>query len=389
MRITLPRFVIAKPIKGHLAYYWNPPTYWRKQAEAGGRPWPFASQPLGFDFSQRDLDAAAVPHNGLFDEWRQGVRADGERRYALPGTVEWLFETYLESETFKRRVGERSRDDYRLIFGKVAAVPTKDGRTFGKLLVASVSPAAAGKIYDKMVEGGTFRQGEKAVMYCKTAWRLMQPHHPGHFRTDVPNPWTGVQLISYTPATKAAVDRAAVYAFASKAIEMVLPEFAAAAVICFEWLQRPENVVAGYIRWSDYRPGESIQITHHKTGEAVRHPLRDKDGSLFYGEAEAVLAQLPKRGISMVLRSDGTAYLATRSAQIVRTIADAAELPKTFTLDACRHGGMTELEEAELTDGQGRALSAHRSKAYEGYAKRTATRVLGATQKRIAHRKTT
>jgi hypothetical protein len=29
---------------------------------------------------------------------------------------------------------------------------------------------------------------------------------------------------------------------------------------------------------------------------------------------------------------------------------------------------MTEQEEAELTDGQGRALSAHRSKAYERYA---------------------
>jgi hypothetical protein len=35
---------------------------------------------------------------------------------------------------------------------------------------------------------------------------------------------------------------------------------------------------------------------------------------------------------------------------------------------------MTELEEAELTDGQGRALSAHKSRAYEGYAKRTMER---------------
>jgi hypothetical protein len=41
---------------------------------------------------------------------------------------------------------------------------------------------------------------------------------------------------------------------------------------------------------------------------------------------------------------------------------------------------MTELEEAELTDGQDRALSAHKSRAYEGYTKRTATR------KRHAHR---
>jgi hypothetical protein len=47
---------------------------------------------------------------------------------------------------------------------------------------------------------------------------------------------------------------------------------------------------------------------------------------------------------------------------------------------------MTELEEAELTDGQGRALSAHKSRAYEGYAKRTMQRALAATRKRYAHR---
>ena len=47
---------------------------------------------------------------------------------------------------------------------------------------------------------------------------------------------------------------------------------------------------------------------------------------------------------------------------------------------------MTELEEAELTDGQGRALSGHRTqRAYEGYAKRTLERALPATRKRYAH----
>jgi hypothetical protein len=47
---------------------------------------------------------------------------------------------------------------------------------------------------------------------------------------------------------------------------------------------------------------------------------------------------------------------------------------------------MTELEEAELTDGQRRALSAHRSDAYNRYAKRTEARALAATRKRYAHR---
>ena len=48
---------------------------------------------------------------------------------------------------------------------------------------------------------------------------------------------------------------------------------------------------------------------------------------------------------------------------------------------------MTELEAAELTDGQGRALSGHRTqRAYAGYAKRTLERALPATRKRYAHR---
>ncbi|MGB9394638.1 MAG: hypothetical protein WCB32_07615, partial [Pseudolabrys sp.] len=73
--------------------------------------------------------------------------------------------------------------------------------------------------------------------------------------------------------------------------------------------------------------------------------------------------------------------------KIVHTMRDKIGLPSTFTLDACRHGGMTELEEAALTDGQGRALSAHKSQqGYEGYAKRTIERALSATRKRHAHR---
>ena len=63
------------------------------------------------------------------------------------------------------------------------------------------------------------------------------------------------------------------------------------------------------------------------------------------------------------------------------------EVPSYFTLDACRHGGMTELEEAALTEGQGRALSGHKTaQAYRGYAKDTFDRALSATRKRHAHR---
>jgi hypothetical protein len=47
------------------------------------------------------------------------------------------------------------------------------------------------------------------------------------------------------------------------------------AVICFEWLQRPENVLAGYVTWSSYRSKEhpdAIKILHHKTAAVGLHP---------------------------------------------------------------------------------------------------------------------
>jgi hypothetical protein len=126
----------------------------------------------------------------------------------------------------------------------------------------------------------------------------------------------------------------------------------------------------------------------------VLHPLEEwtTSGAVkFYEEAEQVLSHLPRRGVSMILREieDGKAKpLAFSTMQhIAQKMRKKLELPSTFTLDACRHGGMTELEEAELTDGQGRALSAHKTQqSYEGYAKRNMTRALSATRKCHAHR---
>jgi hypothetical protein len=74
-------------------------------------------------------------------------------------------------------------------------------------------------------------------------------------------------------------------------------------VICFEWLQRPENVLAGYVTWSGYRNKEhpkAIKILHHKTGAVVWHPLEETtyDRTVsFYEEAQTVLAKTPRLGV--------------------------------------------------------------------------------------------
>ncbi len=399
VEIEIPRYVIGKRrADGSLAWYWNPATYWRKLG------CPIPGEPLGND--RVSAFERAVTLNGLLDEWAT-VRRGGtlpERRTPI-GTVAWLFRTYRTSLAYSTKVSARSRPDYERMMQEVEDCPTKDGRTVGALRIDSITPKAADKIYRKIVdrdrqridvgtEGvGRLRQGEKAVTIAKRAWGVVRRLHPEFFARDLWNPWEGVELIRRQRRIKPMVTRDEVYRFARGAVTLGRPEVAVAAIVCFEWLQRPENVLAGYVQWTNYRPTSNpmqIRIEHHKTGAVVWHWLEDPEtGERWYEDAEAILAATPRRGVSMVLKvkADGTAapYTPNQMGNLVRTLRSKIEgIPTHFTLDACRHGGMTELEEAGLTEGQGMALSGHRSRrAYQGYAKATEKRALKATRARF------
>jgi hypothetical protein len=400
MRKILPRFVISKTLSsGMTAFYFNITKYYRKLGCA------IPNEPLGTDYiiacGESGDGGRAAGLNGLFDEWdatRRGEPIDTGRLVRF-GNVDWLFREYKSSKAYLEKVSLRSRPDYERTMLIVSDTLTKKGDRIGGRSIRSITPRAADKLYDKFIQGKrgpSLRQGEKAVALCAKAWDVVRRLYPGEFDKQVPNPWNGVTIQTRTKKKKPAADRDQVYAFAWGCIERGYPEPAAAAVICFEWLQRPENVLAGYVRWTDYRSKEwpnAIHIEHHKTGEQVWHPLEetvDNIRTTFYADAEAVLAKLPRRGIPMILRQmkndAAKPYSFSGMQKIVHKMRDQIGLPSTFTLDACRHGGMTELEEAALTDGQGRALSAHKSQqSYEGYAKRSMKRALAATRKRHAH----
>jgi hypothetical protein len=403
----LPRFVIAKPLAGgRMGFYFTVPTYYRKQGCT------ISNEPLGSDYviacGDNGDGGRAAALNGLFDEWRARLAGEPIESIARYGTVDWLFREYKSSKAYLEKVSERSRPDYERTMLLIADSLTKNGDRIGSRLIRSITPRGADKIYEKIIvgaKGKRLRQGEKAVALCRKAWRVVRRLYPDEFDSKTPNPWEGVTRERRVKKKKPAVTREQVYAFAQGCIKRGQPEPAAAAVICFEWLQRPENVLAGYLRWPDYRSKEwpnAIRIEHHKTGELVWHPLEetvDNVTTKFYEDAEAILAKLPRRGVPMILREvipprgsldqKPTSKLFSFSGfqKIVQNMRAEIGLPSTFTLDACRHGGMTELEVAELTDGQGRALSGHKTKqSYAGYAKQTLERALPATRKRYAHR---
>ncbi|MDB5617822.1 MAG: hypothetical protein JWQ24_2060 [Tardiphaga sp.] len=410
MELNLPRHVRVKPLAGgRQAFYYEVPTHFRKLGCS------IPNEPLGDYITACGADGAggrAAILNSLFDEWNDARKGNvkDEVAGAAIGTVDWLFREYKQSKAYLEKVGARSRGGYEWSMQAICDTLNKKSDRIGSLPIKSISPRAADLLYDKFIttdDGIRMRRGEKFVGLCRKAWRVVHRLYPAEFAKDIPNPWQGVTMKTRIKAIKSAVTRDEVYRFAKGCIaegsESAIAA-AAAAVICFEWLQRPENVIAGHIKWSSYRVAgkpPTIQIEHHKTGAIIDHPLEAilDDGSIvhLYSEAEAVLSHLKRLGTPMILReiktgkgeaekTTGKTFAFSGMQKIVQRMRFACELSDDFTLDACRHGGMTELEEAELTDGQGRALSAHRTReSYAGYAKRTAPRVLAATMKRHAH----
>jgi hypothetical protein len=403
MTLPLPRFVVAKHLaNGHPAFFYYVPGKYRTLG------CPVVSQPLGRDYvaacGEDGNGGRAAALNAHFDEWqdlRRGLPTTGERT-PVYSTVRWLFQEYRRSKAYTEKVSPRSRPDYERTMLLVENIVTKKGDKLGDRKIKAVTPISSDKIYEIILAGPAGerpRQAEKAVVLCRRAWGVVHRLHPDEFDRDVPNPWVGVTMKRRVKIKKPAVTRDQVYAFAWGAIDRGRPEAAAAAVICYEWLQRPENVLAGCLRWPDYRSKEwpnAIKILHHKNNTTVWHPLaeiRDGVNTLFYAEAEAVLGKLPHRGVPMILREVKTRngsvfkrYSYSGFEKIIQQLRRQIGLPDFFTLDACRHGGMTELEEASLTEGQGRALSGHKTaQAYRGYAKETFDRALSAVRKRHAH----
>ena len=130
----------------------------------------------------------------------------------------------------------------------------------------------------------------------------------------------------------------------------------AVPLISFEWHQRPENVLAGHLTWADFRP--------------PAHPSRR-------GRETAALGFISTTGTPSrsspsrycVSSGKGGPSLVPAKPFLLRT---AHRRSRRRALAACRHGGLTELGDAGLTEQEGMAQSGHaRPDALRIYQKRT------------------
>ena len=245
------RFVETRTLAdGTTAFYFCIPKYYRKLGCE------IANEPLGTSYEaacgEDGKGGRAATLNALFDEWNDQRKGEPieQVKIARYGTIDWLFRQYKTEKAYTEKVSPRSRPDYERIMQMICDTVGKSGLRIGARQILEVTPRAADRIYERIISGPNglrLRQGEKVVGLCRKVWRIMRRLHPELFDKKHPNPWDDFTLKSRTKGKKHAVTREEVYKFAWGCIAQGRPEPAAVAVICFEWLQRPENVVAGLL----------------------------------------------------------------------------------------------------------------------------------------------
>ena len=378
-----------------IGYYWQPPTWARKLGCA------IEAEALGTDYAyaKRRCDETL---NLQFKAWLDGCSSMEPSRPHV-GTFAWLITIYKSSPKY-RRLASGTRADYDAVLNLVAYHRLKDGRRFGDLSLASITPGAADLLHAKLLEGGKGnrqRTAKLAMDVCRRAWRVAFRDRPSIVPTENPFSQMG---IAYSPNITRAATYFELITFVQKADELGHHSLGTAALIAFFWLQREEDIFLR-LAWTNYRPAAEagvVRIFHHKNGELVDVPLIDHDGTDLWPELTSRLDRAVRLGTLVVMRDRAdlkrkvhlpwatSAINPVRHVQrIVAQIRDAAGLPSDLTFTSFRHGGHTDSADAGLTDAQIRALSGHKTAAMISvYAKRTKDQRLDAARKRLEARRT-
>jgi hypothetical protein len=383
-----PKLMVTRRLKrGAISYYWAAPT-WATKAGC-----PVRGEALGTDYATAKQRCDDVL-NRQFDSWRTRGRSGQVPPQARTGSFDWLVGIYKTSPKYTD-LQEKTRRSYDAVLNLISGHNLKDGRTFGSLSLASITPGIADRLAAKLrmkPNGGERPRTVKLAMTAaqrawNVAWRDKSEQIPAT------NPFAKMGLSHNAKATRP-VTHEELVRFVEAADHAGEPSLGTAAMIAFYWLQREIDILTR-LSWTHYRPAnmpDIVRIFHHKTGELVDCPLRDDDGTVLWPEMVERLDNAAKRGTLIVMRLDRRRNIHLRWEEDyfrhrVAAVRTAAGIDPECKFMGLRHGGNTEGADAGLSDAQLRALSGHKTAAMvKLYAKETMKQRKAGARKRLNER---
>jgi hypothetical protein len=272
----VPPYMRRKTLKGGVAaWFFDPPTWARKSG------CPVRAEALGQDF-----EAAAARVEGILyaqlRAWCAG-RKTPKNLVLDPrlGTLTWLFQRYYNTRAFEK-TDPKTKRSYRALLSGIERLKIKGGGTLGEVALSSITPRLADAAYAKLLNspsGKRYRTANYSMDIARLAWKTVRRLYSETVPAD--NPFEGITREHEVKAKRHA-SLAEVQTLADALSAGGHPALGVAALICFWWLQRPENVLEGHITWPDYQPTERrVRIFHHKTNQPVWLPLADEEGAFY------------------------------------------------------------------------------------------------------------
>jgi hypothetical protein len=264
--IGWPDLMTSKRLStGVIAYYWSPPTRARKAA------CPVEPEALGTDYG-----AAKARCDDVLNHHYKAWLNKGERIEAgsVRGTFDWMVAVFKASPKYTKLPADtRSSYDHKLRM--VSELHLKDGRSFGSLMLSSITPGAADKVFERIKlnpKGGErVRTAVLAMTVCKRAWNVARRSEPK--RVPLDNPFQKMDL-EYKAKPTRLFRHDDLQKFVAAADASGDFSIGTAAMIAFYWLQREIDII-GRLAWS-HRPADArgvVRIVHHKTGQVVDLPF--------------------------------------------------------------------------------------------------------------------
>lgn len=434
--LPLPSYTLRKWLKARRcwAYYFSPPSWALKPEPDDDRgECPVGAEALGSDYDAavQRVEKVLLP---LFHSWRtKGLTDIVPAGGSAVGTLDWLFQQYRDSDKFKK-LSRGQRALHEAGFAMVGQYVMTNGARLGTQPLSAIDTGVADRLYEKLLPlrdqkgepvpltdqdgaGVRDKHGQPvfverrtsinhAMKSCRRAWNVA-------FRLNrkiVPesNPFAKMGLVSSHGAVTEASYPELTAALAC-ADARGLKSLAAALLVTWEWLQREEHIFTAF-KLDHYRPKErpdEVKIVHPKTGAEVWVPLFDRAKG---GAPVALFPELMARMDALKHHRIGNGLFfvrdwcdanaraplpwATETGRIdlvrkkIKAVIRAAGVREELSFTSFRHGGFTELGDAELTDAQIRALSRQKSsKIVGGYVKRTQVQIIAGTHKRRAGRR--
>lgn len=383
-----PKLMRAKRLKdGATAYFWEMPT-WAKRAGC-----PAAAQALGTDYAVAKQRCDSIL-NPQYDAWRCG---EGETESsASQGTFDWMTSVYKTSPKYTGK-SANYRKDIDTMLALVGKHKLKDGRLFGSLSLASITPGVADRLFDKLKEkaggGQRIRTARGAMVACRRAWNVAHRDKPA--LVALANPFAKMD-ISYTPSQTRPFTYEELMRFVAAADKAGDASIGTAAMIAFFWLQRQVDIL-GRLTWGHYRPSNAAdcaRIFHWKTKVLYDLPLYDADGTALWPDLVPRLDSTSRHSTLIVTRDKADRKRKTHLPWAedhfrhrVAAIRKLAGIDPAAKFMGLRHGGNVEGADAGLSDAQLRSLSGHKTTAaLLRYAQTTPSQQRTGARKRLEAR---